>query len=128
MSSLKPGTQNRGAVRGASPAPPPSAPYSLQGAITALFLGANMIFGANVLLQQRRARRPNRRQWGVAAVTAAVAACAWAVWWRRAQKAAAAQAAAQLSAEAAERCDMESDTREREAGDSSTEVQPGRRV
>ena len=69
-----------------APAPPPAAPSSLRATMATLFLGANiLVFGANVLLQQRRERRPSRRQWGVAAVAAAVAACAWAMWWRRAR-------------------------------------------
>ena len=59
---------------------------SLQGTMATLFLGANILgFGANVLLQQRRERRPSRRQWGVAAVAVAVVVWVWAVWWRRAR-------------------------------------------
>jgi len=84
--------------------------------MTALFMGANVLFGANLLWQQRRKRRPNRRQWGLAAIAASVLACAWAVWWWRRRQ--------QLSAGDD---DVECDERAREVGVSKAEVQAGSR-
>ncbi|KAJ1489272.1 hypothetical protein T484DRAFT_1780329 [Baffinella frigidus] len=122
-----PDAHNGGARRGPSPAPapapapapPPVAPYSLQETMAAGILAV----GSTVLLQQR----PNRRQWGLAAVAAAgaaaVAACAWAVWRARAVWCARSQR--QVSGrDAAARSDVGSDEREREAGGSRAQGKP----